>query len=133
MDFFSILVFHTSFYLAKMGFTTLYRKSTISFLKTLCSKAFESRRRSRASQKFHLWRVIFCNVHIHIGCQALISLPLIVRDFTYQDQRIPHLLVLPLKTHFKGLAQLSELSGWFGTISNNRGRADNWKHFSRLR
>ena len=85
MDLFSILVFHTSFYLAKMGPTAFYRKSTISLLKTPCSNAFESRNKLRASLDFRLWRVTFYNVHIHIGRQALISLPLIVRDFTYQD------------------------------------------------
>lgn len=62
-------------------------------------------------------------MHIHIGCQALISLPLIVRDFTYQDQLIPHCLVSPLKIHFKGLAQLlAQLNGRYVTISDNRGR-----------
>ena len=42
---------------------------------------------------------------------ALISLPLILRNFTYRDQLIPHRLIPPLKTHFKGLAQLSGLNG----------------------
>lgn len=42
---------------------------------------------------------------------ALISLPLILMNFTYRDQLIPYRLISPLKTHFKGLAQLS---GWNG-------------------
>lgn len=53
---------------------------------------------------------------------ALICLPLILRNFTYRDQLIPHRLIPPLKTHFKGLAQLSGLNGWWGTVSNNRVR-----------
>lgn len=42
---------------------------------------------------------------------ALVSLPLIPRNFTYRDQLIPHRLIPPLKIHFKGLAQLSGLNG----------------------
>lgn len=71
---------------------------------------------------FHLQRTTLFKCTYSQGCQALISLPLIVRNFTYQERQIPHRLALPLKTHFKGLAQLSGLNGWFGTIANNRGR-----------
>lgn len=54
----------------------------------------------------------FFNLYIQMDWLALVSLPLIPRNFTYRDQLIPHRLIPPLKTHFKGLAQLSGLNGW---------------------
>lgn len=60
---------------------------------------------------FYLYRAVHTTVSIQMDWLALISLLLILGNFTYRDQLIPHCLIPTLKTHFQGLAQLSGLNG----------------------